>query len=154
MLSGIFLLKTHINKKLIGVLVITIAGLVGMVFAKNLVAVIIVGTIFMSGNMLGTTILGAKVRNYTPRSEVGLFQGIRMIFVVLLPMIIGPFIGKAFYSWTADYYLNEYNELTKLPNEFIYLAGAIVLVITIFPLVMLFISEKEKAKLNGEDSIN
>lgn len=141
-LTGVFLLKTHVNIKLLIVIGITIGGLIGMFFAKEMVTVIIVGTVFMTGNMVGTTILGSKVRDYTPRSEVGLFQGIRMIFVVLLPMIIGPFIGQAFYGGTSERYLNEYNEWAQLPNEYIYLAGAIVLLITVLPLLMLFTKEK------------
>ena len=37
--------------------------------------------------------LNSTVRDYTPEDKTGLFQGIRMIFFVLIPMIVGPSIG-------------------------------------------------------------
>lgn len=143
-LVGFFVLKKNRPIYIYLALAITISGLFVMFFAKSMISVIIAGTIFMSGNMIGSTILGAKVRDYTPRGEVGLFQGIRMIFVVLLPMVIGPFLGQLFYSQTAETYTNEYGNLVKLPNEYIYLGAMIVLVLAFVPLFFLTKSEQKE----------
>ena len=34
------------------------------------------------------------VRNNTPAGHVGLYQGVRIFMVVLVPMLIGPWIGS------------------------------------------------------------
>ena len=36
----------------------------------------------------------ALFKNLTPEDSRGRFEGVRMVFVVLLPMIIGPQIGS------------------------------------------------------------
>lgn len=147
-LVGIFVLKDkRVNIAIFITLAVTVSGLLLMFFARTIPFIIIAGTIFMSGNMIGGTILGSKVRDYTPRNEVGLFQGIRMIFVVLLPMIIGPFLGQLFYSQTSLTYINEYGNAVKLPNEYIYLGAMFVLLFAIIPLI--FLVRKEKS-LKGE----
>ncbi len=71
------------------------AGLVGMFFARSMPAVIVTGCVMMSGYMLVTAILSGVIRDHTPAGKAGHFQGIRMIFGVLLPMILGPAIGAA-----------------------------------------------------------
>lgn len=44
------------------------------------------------GGILTGIVLGATLRDYTPKSSVGQFQGVRMVFCVMLPMCIGPFL--------------------------------------------------------------
>ena len=51
--------------------------------------VMIVGYIFISA------LAGSMVRDYTPEGEVGKLQGVRMVFSVLIPMVVGPMIGNA-----------------------------------------------------------
>ena len=145
-LIGFFVLKKKSMLYIFITLAVTALGLLLMFFARSMVTIIIAGIIFMTGNMVGTTILGARVRDYTPRQEVGLFQGIRMIFVVLLPMVIGPFLGQLFYSQTAETYTNEYGNLVKLPNEYIYLGAMFVLTLAIIPLI--FLAKKERKTKN------
>ncbi|MFA5486114.1 MAG: MFS transporter, partial [Bacilli bacterium] len=145
-LIGFFVLKKKSMLYIFITLAVTALGLLVMFFARSMVTIIIAGIIFMTGNMVGTTILGARVRDYTPRQEVGLFQGIRMIFVVLSPMVIGPFLGQLFYSQTAETYTNEYGNLVKLPNEYIYLGAMFVLTLAIIPLI--FLAKKERKTKN------
>ncbi|HQC32841.1 MAG TPA: hypothetical protein PLN15_03420, partial [Bacilli bacterium] len=76
-----------------------------------------------------------------------LFQGIRMIFVVLIPMVTGPFIGEAAYMNTAQLYENDYGISVKLPNEYIYLAAAGVLLLAIAPVIILIIKDKKTRAL-------
>jgi uncharacterized membrane protein YphA (DoxX/SURF4 family) len=59
-----------------------------------MVFVIIAATILMSGYMVSVAVFGAKIRDYTPAGKAGLFQGIRMIGMVLIPMVTGPYIGR------------------------------------------------------------
>jgi MFS family permease len=153
-LVGLFMDKIGKNKILIPSLGVTLIGMVGMFFAKDIVFLIIAGIILMSGYMISTAVLGSKIRDYTPRQEVGLFQGIRMIFVVLIPMVTGPFIGQAAYMNTAATYLNEYGQEVKLPNEYIYLAAAVVLLLAIAPVIILIIKDKRaKEKANHHEEV-
>ena len=55
----------------------------------------IAATVMIVGYILISFISGALVRDFTPSENVGKMQGIRMIFSVLLPMLIGPMIGNA-----------------------------------------------------------
>lgn len=148
-LVGAFMDKLGKNRILIPSLGVTMLGMLGMFFAKDMAFIIVAGIVMMSGYMISTAVLGSKVRDYTPRNEVGLFQGIRMIFVVLIPMVTGPFIGQAAYMNTAQTYLNEYGQSVKLPNEYIYIAAAIVLLLAIAPVIILIIRDNKTKALEA-----
>ncbi len=143
---GLFMDKIGKNKIIIPALLVAITGGVLMTFMKEKVGVMIGGTILMSGYLVCTAILGAKVRDYTPTSEAGLFQGVRMIFVVLVPMVTGPYIGQAVSNINAQTYINEYGKEVTRPNEYIFLFTAIVLALVLIPLIYLLIKEKKNEK--------
>ena len=57
---------------------------------------VFVGSMFMLSGYLGAVAcFGAAIRNNTPAGRVGLYQGVRIFMVVLVPMLIGPWIGSA-----------------------------------------------------------
>ena len=94
-------------------------------------------------------ILNATVRDYTPEDKVGQFQGIRLLFTVTLPMIIGPKIGSLTISKFSNRYelgtmLNEFGESTLVPIPTIFLVAAIIAVFIIVPLIFLAKVTKEK----------
>lgn len=76
-------------------------GLLAMYFSSMINTKIIYflfglsGMVMILGNILVSTLTGAMVRDNTPEANVGKLQGIRMIFSVLIPMLIGPMIGNA-----------------------------------------------------------
>ena len=111
-------------------------GLLGMFFVRGMVAVIIAGCVMMSGYMLVTAAISGTVRDYTPEGKVGHFQGIRMIFGVMLPMIVGPFIGSAVIKGSAQTYV-ELGEVKSVPTPGIFLAAAIVLLLVLIPVLAL-----------------
>ena len=45
--------------------------------------------------MVLSACLQGLVRDYTPADKAGQFQGIRILFQVLLPMVTGPYLGAA-----------------------------------------------------------
>jgi MFS family permease len=91
-----------------------------------LVAVIVAGCVMMSGYMLVTAVLNALIRDHTPEGKAGHFQGIRMIFAVLLPMLIGPRIGALAIRGSDSTYV-ELGVTKTVPTPAIYLAAAVVL---------------------------
>ena len=103
----------------------------------------------MSGYMLVTATLSAMIRDYTPADKVGLFQGIRMIFAVLLPMIIGPFIGASVIMGSDSTYV-ELGVVKSVPTPNIFLAAAAVLLLVAIPIRLLkkreHGAEKERAQ--------
>ena len=67
-------------------MLVMFCGLAAMYFVRSAVGVILAGSVMMSGYMLMTAVLSANIRDWTPVDKAGHFQGIRMIFAVLLPM--------------------------------------------------------------------
>lgn len=102
----------------------------------------------MTGYMVSTAVLGAKVRDYTPEKEVGLFQGVRMVFVVLIPMVTGPYIGEALSYINKNTYINEYAIEVTEPNSFIFLGAAFILLLAIIPVIITMKKEKNNALSN------
>ena len=96
----------------------------------------LVGTVMMSGYMMVTAALGANIRDWTPADKVGHFQGIRMIFAVLLPMVIGPFIGSAVIRNSPETYV-ELGEVKSVPTPGVFLAAAVVLLLILPPVLAL-----------------
>ena len=117
------------------------AGLVAMYFARGQLAVILAGCVMMSGYMLVTASLSGKVRDLTPPDKAGHFQGIRMLFAVLLPMIIGPQIGSAVIKGGDSTYV-ELGVTKTVPTPGIFLAAAGVLLLTLIPVFILKRREK------------
>lgn len=150
---GLFMDKLGKSRIMIPALGVTIVGAILMFFLKEQIGVMIGGTILMSGYMVSTAVLNAKIRDYTPEKEAGLFQGVRMIFSVCVPMVTGPFIGEALYKATTDankLYENDYGEMVIIPNEWIFLGAAIVLVIAVAPLIFIIVKENKMKKAGIE----
>ena len=53
------------------------------------------GFIMITGYILISALCGSIIRDYTPKEAVGKLQGVRMVFSVLIPMVLGPMIGNA-----------------------------------------------------------
>jgi len=130
---------------------VMLAGLIGMFFARSIIAVIVAGAVMMSGYMLVTASLSATVRDYTPADKVGHFQGIRMIFAVLLPMIIGPFIGAAVIKNSNSTYV-DLGVVKNVPTPSVFLASAAALIFVIIPIVMLKRREHNENEVGRKSS--
>ena len=128
---------------------IFIVGLVAVYFAKKLWVFGLLALIMLVGYGLLMIVLNASVRDFTPEDKVGQFQGVRMIFYVLLPMVIGPAIGNKTIELFAKNYdlgtmLNDYGEATLVPIPTIFLAAAAVSVLIFIPLIFLQRQNKKR----------
>ena len=115
---------------------IMLLGLAAMYFVRSQLGVMVAGTVMMSGYMMMSAALGANIRDWTPADKVGHFQGIRMIFAVMLPMVIGPAIGAAVIRGGQSTYV-ELGQVKTVPKPAIYLAAAAVLLLVAIPLAAL-----------------
>ena len=111
------------------------AGLFAMYFAKGVehVATIILfglaGFVMITGYIFISALTGAIVRDNTPPESAGRLQGVRMVFSVLIPMLVGPMIGNGINKLRnvplenagADAMTTEY-----IPAPEIFLAAAII----------------------------
>lgn len=120
---------------------IMLLGLVGMYFARSGVAVIAAGAVMMSGYMMCAAALSANIRDWTPADKAGHFQGIRMIFAVLLPMMIGPSIGALVIKGGSGTYM-ELGQVKTVPTPGIFLAAGAMLLLIALPLLALKRREK------------
>ena len=120
----------------IGVVLMTI-GLIILSTTTNIKGVLI----GVAPTAIGYVVLGilfnASVKDFIPAGKAGLFQGIRMIFFVLIPMVLGPAIGDIACRSSAITYINEYGVETIVPAKSMFLYAAIVSIITLIPLFLL-----------------
>ena len=145
---GFFMEKIGKYKLVYGAIGAAVTGGLLLFFLSDYISVVIGGIILMTGYLVSTAVLGAKIRDYTPEKETGLFQGVRMVFVVMLPMVTGPFIGQGV-SYIDGTYIMQYGEPSIAPNQYIFLFAIIIIACTIIPLI--FLMRREKAnKLKQE----
>ena len=150
---GVFMDKIGKNKVLFPALGAAVLGGILMTFLKAQIGVIIACTLLMAGYLISTAVLGAKVRDYTPANQAGLFQGVRMVFVVMIPMVTGPYIGMAASNINPHYYENpDYDGLLTLtPNSLVFLFAAIVLLFVLIPIFFLLRQEKKDTQVIEEN---
>ena len=110
-------------------------------------ALVFVGSLFMmSGYLMGMAIFGAMLRDYTPQNRAGMFQGLRIVGQVLIPGIIGPWIG-AMVLKNAKTVINDDGTSSFIPNGNIFLAALVVACLIWLVLAVIFKLTK-KAKEN------
>lgn len=153
---GIIADKVGKKKMIIPVLGILIIGLFMMFFIPfienttlRIVYASLSGLIMILGYVSVPTILNSLVRSYIPKGKEGTFMGIRMIFVVALPMCIGPFIGDALNKAFGETYVGEYGVTSPLPSNYGYIVGLIILLIAI-GLIVFIILKNKKGGVNNE----
>ena len=118
--------------------IVMLVGLVLMFFTRSMLAVIGAGTVMMSGYMLLQSALSATVRDHTPTDKAGQFQGIRMVFTVLIPMCTGPYIGSFVIGLTgAGATYEDLGTVKQVPTPWIFLAAAAVLLLVLIPIRLL-----------------
>ena len=120
------------HRALAPALLVFAAGLLGMFPARGMVAVIAAGIVMMSGMMLATAAVSAVVRDHTPPGRAGAVQGLRMIMVVMVPMIIGPFLGAAVILGADETYL-ELGQVRQVPTPWIFVAAAVAALLALLP---------------------
>lgn len=93
--------------------------------------------LFAGYGLLGI-MLNSTVRDYTPEDKTGLFQGIRMIFFVLIPMIVGPSIGdRVCKAYAGGTYVGDDGLSNYEPCAQMFLAAAIVALLVLIPCIIL-----------------
>ena len=138
--SVILLLKSASKNKglfLAAAAVVMTLGLL-LVSTTTNIYVILIGVLpVVIGNAIITILLGAAVKDFIPAGKAGQFQGIRMIFVVLIPMVVGPVLGDIACRKAAATYLNEFGAETIVPSKIMFLVAAVICALALIPLFFL-----------------
>ncbi len=126
-LTGIFSYQTHGNNKLF----------------FSWMILYLLSQIFTN---IASIVLGGWILDRYPSGDIGKFQGVRMIFMVAIPMVIGPGIGvyiiRKYGSPTVDGYIP--------PPELLIIAG-ILSILAIIPIIFIKKTEgKIKLLINNE----
>ena len=96
-------------------------------------AVLFVGGIVMMGGIL--SLIGAFNANFQdciPEGSEGRFQGVRMCFTVLIPMIIGPIISMILGLDAMGINGNDF-----APPYSLYVAAAVVAALSVIPITII-----------------
>ena len=114
-----------------------------VLFCFQSTALVFVGSLLMMcGYLSGMAVFGAKIRDLTPTGKAGRFQGVRIFSQVLIPGVVGPFIGKTVLS-NAEMIVNNDGTESFVPNTNIFLAALVVAAVLA---VFLFIFTRNRKK--------
>lgn len=100
-------------------------GYIILFFTKTTVPVFIGSLLMMTGYLTGMSVFGAMIRDNIPENKAGQFQGVRIIGQVLIPGVVGPYIG-ALVLKNAERVLNNDGTYSFLPNKNIWIAALVV----------------------------
>lgn len=104
------------------------------------------GSIFNPVMLIGVFLIGVGyvvflqtvsvwAKGLYPKEAKGQFEGIRILFFVLIPMVVAPSIANPIIKKNGEI-INEYGLKEYLPTEVLFLVGAGVSLITFIPLIM------------------
>ena len=116
-------------------------------------ALIFIGTLLMMMGFLSlTACFNSSIRDNTPSDKVGLFQGIRIFMSVLIPMLIGPWIGSAISGNTAFLGVTEAG---YQPSIYIFIGALIVGLLTFGILAVVYFKKKgdKDVELQYDDAV-
>jgi len=105
-----------------------VAGLVLMYFARGQWFVLGAGVVMLGGGMLISACCNGLIRDYTPAGMAGRFQGIRILFQVLIPMVTGPYLGVLAIRSTGMTY-EDLGVVKEVPTPGIFLMAAAILLL-------------------------
>lgn len=120
----------------IPLLVMTVVGIMSFYSLQFLsgasrTVVLYVGGVLMMGGILSLIgAFNANFQDYIPEGSEGRFQGVRMCFTVLIPMIIGPIISLILGLDAMGMNGNDF-----VPPFSLFMAAAVVAVIAIVPIL-------------------
>ena len=113
----------------------SIIGLVALSVVPNAIPFIIASTFFVGvGYILMIQTLTAWLKNLFPSEQRGQFEGVRMIFFVCIPMIIGPNIAKYIIN-TYGVYMEIDNISGMVPNETLFIGAALLTILAFLPII-------------------
>lgn len=120
-------------------------------------ALVVPGFLLMCANLGMSALTAAATRDLVPKDRVGGFSGVRMVFWVLIPMVIGPALTAILTKASPVVGLDEYGEpIYKYPPYMFLISAGVALFAIPFmiPLFKYFKSTETKAINETLESTN
>ena len=124
-------------------LALFVAGCAVLTFFVHPAAVFAGSLLMLAGYLGSIACFGAAIRNNTPLDRVGLFQGVRIFMVVLVPMLVGPWIGSTISASSGAVAGFGVVGDGFTPSSLVFLGGALVSLLTF---VVLFFIHREQRR--------
>ncbi|MFA6866517.1 MAG: MFS transporter [Clostridia bacterium] len=135
-------LSISVIVNIIGLLVITIPNIVTLV-----IGIFFVG----AGYMCVYQTLTVMVKNSYPVEQRAQFEGLRLLFFVCIPMVIGPAIASPLIKATGLPMTNEYGESGFAPSNALLYVSAAMALLTFIPI---YFANKEQKKVESLKNID
>ncbi len=120
-------------------------GYLLLYFFRSTALVFVGSLLMMCGYLSGMAVFGARIRDLTPVGSSGRFQGVRIFSQVLIPGLVGPWIGKSVLA-NAEVVVNNDGTESFIPNENIFIAAlAVILVLALILAVTAIVKKKKSA---------
>ena len=139
--AGVLTDKGHGLKLAIAAPIISFFGFIGFSFSRDFLMVIFFAIFIYIGYVIFILTTGAWLKNIMPEGSRGLYEGIRMIFNVAIPMVIGPNIG----SWLIlSYGIAGSGAIPEgyIPTPIIVQAAGVIGLLALLPLLFLHFSRR------------
>ncbi|MHA1805551.1 MAG: MFS transporter [Promethearchaeota archaeon] len=142
LILGFLIKKT--NRKLLLMLYIIIGTLTLLIFAfvKNIWLVTIIYMLSLTFSQLSGVVRNSWMQDKYPQGDIGKFQGVRLIFMVGIPMVIGPFIGSFVIQLYGIPIIVE-GESGFIPTPPVIIFSALLTLLALIPLFFIKKSEGE-----------
>ena len=122
------------RSSLLPALTMLCAGYVLLYLTRTVVPVFLGSLLMMCGYLSGMAVFGAMVRDHTPANRAGMFQGLRITGQVLIPGVVGPWIG-AWVLRNADTVIGSDGTASFIPHAGIFLAALIAALFVVLPVL-------------------
>ena len=126
-------------------LLLLLTGYAVLFFFTDKALVFIGSLLMMCGYLSSMAVFGALIREQTPKGRSGMLQGVRICSQVLLPGLIGPYVGTLVLA-NADTIINSDGTTSFVPNQSIFLAAFIAAALVV-PFIFIIKKMADKAKL-------
>jgi len=136
--------KFGFKKSIIPTVLTLMVGFVVLYLVRGKALVFVGSLLMMIGYLASTAVFGAYLRDKTPVGKAGMFQGLRIVFQVLIPGIVGPFIGAQVLK-NAETIVGGDGTVSFVPNANIFLAAFIASLFVWIALFVIFrLAKKEE----------
>ncbi|MBQ7337535.1 MAG: MFS transporter [Clostridia bacterium] len=119
------------------------AGYLLLFFVRATPLVFVGSLLMMCGYLCGMAVFGARIRDLTPGGAAGMFQGVRIFSQVLVPGVLGPWIGKLVLA-NAETILNSDGTESFVPDANIFAAALVPIVLLCCLLAFTLRSRRDK----------
>ncbi len=116
-------------------MIILLIGYIMLFVFRSKLPVFIGSLLMMSGYLSGAAAFGARVREGTPSGRAGSLQGVRIFTQVLLPGVIGPFVGRLILADAKTVVGSDGTE-QFIPSADIFLGAAVPIVILLLAVTL------------------